>query len=66
MLAIPGNTDLVRIAGDVMGHFFSALILAIVPIVGYRLVYKQIGEKEITYIFAAAWGYLVLSQFFGS
>jgi hypothetical protein len=66
MLAIPGNTGLVRIAGDVVGHFFSALILAIVPIVGYRLLYKQIGEKEITYIFAAAWGYLVLSQFFGS
>ena len=62
MLAIPGNTDLVRIAGDVVGHFFSALILAIVPIVGYRLLYKQIGEKEITYIFAAAWVYLVLSQ----
>ena len=49
-----------------MGHFFSALILAIVPIVGYRLLYKQIGEKEIVYIFAAAWVYLVLSQFFGS
>ena len=66
MLAMPGNTDLARIAGDVVGHFFSALILAIVPILGYRLLYKQIGEKEITYIFAAAWGYLVLSQFFGS
>ena len=66
MLAIPGNTDLVRIAGDVVGHFFSALILAIVPIVGYRLLYKQIGEKEITFIFGASWAYLVLSQIFGS
>ena len=66
MLAIPGNTDLTRIAGDVVGHFFSALLLAIVPIVGYRLLYKRIGEKEITYIFAAAWVYLVLSRFLGS
>ena len=66
MLAVPGHSDLSGILGDVVGHFFSALILAIVPIVGYRLLYKQIGEKEITYIFAAAWVYLVLSQFFGS
>ena len=66
MLAVPGNTDLARIAGDVVGHFFSALLLAIVPIVGYRLLYKHIGEKEITYIFAAAWVYLVLSRFLGS
>ena len=66
MLAIPGNTDLTRIAGDVVGHFFSALLLAIVPIVGYRLLYTRIGEKEITYIFAAAWVYLVLSRFLGS
>jgi hypothetical protein len=66
MLAIPGNTDLTRIVGDVVGHFFSALLLAIVPIVGYRLLYKRIGEKEITYIFAAAWVYLVLSRFLGS
>jgi hypothetical protein len=66
MLAIPGNTDLTRIVGDVVGHFFSALLLAIVPIVGYRLLYTRIGEKEITYIFAAAWVYLVLSRFLGS
>ena len=66
MLAVPGNTDPARIAGDVVGHFFSALILAIVPIVGYRVLYKQIGEKEITYIFGASWAYLVLSQVFGS
>lgn len=66
MLAVPGNTDLATMAGDVVGHFFSALLLAIVPILGYRLLYKQIGEKEITYIFTAAWVYLVLSQFFGS
>jgi alkyl hydroperoxide reductase subunit AhpF len=66
MLAVPGNTDLNRIAGDAMGHFFSALVLAIVPVVGYRVIYKQIGEKEITYIFGAAWVYLVLSQFWSS
>jgi hypothetical protein len=66
MLAMPGNTDPARIAGDVVGHFFSALVLAIVPIVGYRVLYKQIGEKEITYIVGAAWVYLVLSQLFGS
>ena len=66
MLALPGNSDFVRIAGDVVGHFFSALILAIVPIVGYRLLYKQIGEKEITYIFGASWAFLVLSQILGS
>ena len=66
MLAVPGHSDLAAILGDVVGHFFSALLLAIVPIVGYRLLYKQIAEKEITYIFAAAWVYLVLSQFFGS
>jgi hypothetical protein len=66
MLAVPGNTDLARIAGDVVGHFFSALLLAIVPIVGYRLLYKHIGEKEVTCIFAAAWVYLVLSRLLGS
>ena len=66
MLAMPGNTDVSTILGDVVGHFFSALILAIVPIVGYRVLYKQIGEKEITYIFGASWVYLVLSQFFSS
>jgi len=66
MLAVPGNTELTTIAGTVVGHFFSALILAIVPLVGYRVLYKQIGEKEITYIFGASWVYLVLSQFFGS
>jgi alkyl hydroperoxide reductase subunit AhpF len=66
MLAVPGNTDFVRIAGDVVGHFFSALVLAIVPIVGYRVMYEQIGEKEITYIVGASWVYLVLSQFWSS
>ena len=66
MLAVPGNANLARIVGDVVGHFFSALLLAIVPIVGYRLLYKHIGEKEITYIFAAAWVYLVLSRLLGS
>ena len=66
MLAVPGNTDLARIVGDVVGHLFSALVLAIVPIVGYRVLYKQMGEKEVTYIFGAAWVYLVLSRFFSS
>ena len=66
MLAVPGNLDLARIIGDVVGHFFSAGILAIVPIVGYRILYKQIGEKEITYIFGASWVYLVLTQFWST
>ena len=66
MLAVPGNMEVGRIIGDVVGHFFSALVLAIVPILGYRVLYKQIGEKEITLIFGASWVYLVLSQFFGS
>ena len=66
MLAVPGHTDMATMAGDVVGHFFSAALLAIVPILGYRVLYKQIGEKEITYIFTAAWVYLVLSQFLGS
>ncbi len=65
MLAVPGNTDLARMVGDVVGHFFSACLLAIVPIVGYRVLYKQIGEKEITYIVGASWVYLVLTQFLG-
>jgi len=65
-LAIPGNSTLGGILGDLVGHFFSAVLLAIVPIVGYRLMYKQIGEKEITYIFAASWVYLVISQFMSS
>ncbi len=59
------NTDPARIVGDVVGHFFSALVLAIVPILGYRVLYKAIGEKEVTYIFGASWVYLVLSQFWG-
>jgi len=65
LLAVPGHSEIGAIMGDVVGHFFSALILAIVPILGYRLLYQQIGEKEITYIFGAAWIYLVLSQLFG-
>ena len=65
MLAVPGNTELARMVGDVVGHFFSACLLAIVPIVGYRVLYKQIGEKEITLIIGASWAYLVLSKFLG-
>lgn len=65
VLAIPGHSEIGGMIGDVVGHFFSAMILAIVPIVGYWLFYKQIGAKEVTYIFSAAWAYLVLSQFFG-
>jgi hypothetical protein len=63
-LAIPGNSTLRGILGDIIGHFFSAALLAIVPIVGYRLMYHHIGEKEMTYIFTASWIYLVLSRFF--
>ena len=66
LLAIPGNSTLGGILGDLVGHFFSAALLAVVPIAGYRLLYKQIGEKEITYIFAASWAYLVISQFIQS
>ncbi len=66
MLAVPGNTEIARMVGDVVGHLFSACLLAIVPIVGYRVLYKQIGEKEITFIVGASWVYLVLSQFLGS
>ena len=65
MLALPGNSTLGGILGDIVGHFFSAALLAVVPIVGYRLMYKNIGEKEMTYIFAASWTYLVLSKFLG-
>ena len=63
-LAIPGNSTIGGILGDVVGHFFSAAVLAIVPIVGYGLMYQQIGEKEMTYIFTAAWVYLIISRFF--
>ncbi len=62
MLAVPGNTDVARIVGDVVGHFFLALVVAIVPILGYLVLYRQIGEKEITLIVGASWVYLVLSQ----
>ena len=65
MLAVPGNSTIGGMLGDVVGHLFSAALLAVVPIAGYRLIYKQIGEKEMTYIFFAAWAYLVLSQFLG-
>ncbi len=66
LLASRGHSTIGRFLGDVVGHFFSAALLAVVPIVGYRVLYKQIGEKEMTYIFAAAWAYLVISQFLGS
>lgn len=61
-LALPGNDTIGGMLGDVVGHFFSSAMVAVVPVVGYRLIYKEIGEKEITYIFAAAWAYLVISQ----
>lgn len=66
LLASGGNTTLQRFIGDVVGHFFTAAILAVIPIVGYYILYKKIGEKEITYIFAAAWAYLIITQFFGT
>lgn len=65
MLAVPGNSSIGGLLGDVVGHLFSAGLLAAVPIVGYRLMYQQIGEKEMTYIFSASWAYLVISQFLG-
>ena len=65
MLALPGNLTLGDILGDIVGHFFSAALLAVVPIVVYRLMYKNIGEKDMTYIFAASWAYLVFSNFLG-
>jgi len=61
-LALPGHSTIDGVLGDVVGHFFSAALVAVVPVVGYRLIYKDIGEKEITYIFAASWAYLVISQ----
>ena len=65
MLAVPGNSTLGGMLGDVVGHFFSAGLLAVVPIVGYRVLYQYIGEKEMTYIFSASWAYLVISRFLG-
>ena len=65
MLAVPGHSTIGGILGDIVGHFFSAALLAVVPIIGYRLMYKHIGEKEMTYIFAVSWAYLVLSKFLG-
>lgn len=66
LLAVPGHSKISDMAGDVVGHFFSALLLAVVPIVGYRVLYKEISEKEITYIFTAAWVFLVISQLMSS
>ena len=66
LLAGPGNPTLEGMLGDVVGHLFSALLLALIPIIIFYLVYKRITEKEITYLFGAAWGYLVISQFLGS
>ncbi len=65
LLATPGNSSIDRVFGDVVGHMFSALLLASIPIVGYYFLYKQIGEKEVTLIVGAAWAYLVVSQFLG-
>ena len=66
LLASGGGTTLQRFIGDVVGHFFSAALLAIITIIGYYFLYKKIGEKEITYIFAAAWVYLIIAQLMGS
>ncbi len=65
LLAIPGNSHVDRILGDVVGHIFSALLLASLPIVGYYFFYKQMGEKEATYIIGVAWVYLVISKLMG-
>lgn len=66
LLASPGHSTIGATLGDVVGHFFSAFLLAVIPIVGYRVIYKQISEKEITYLFGAAWLFLVISQFLNS
>jgi hypothetical protein len=66
LLASGGDTTIQRFIGDVVGHFFSAAVLAVIPIVGYYFLYKKIGEKEITYIFAAAWAYLIIAQLLGT
>ena len=63
LLATPGNSSILGMLGDVLGHFFSAFLLALIPIAGYYLLYKKISEKEITYLFGAAWAFLVISQF---
>ena len=54
--------------GQAVGAFHSGWrgTFENMPIGGYWLLYKRIGEKEITFIFAAAWVYLVLTQFFGT
>ncbi len=65
LLAIPGNASIDRVLGDVVGHIFSALLLASIPIVGYYFLYNQMSEKEATYIIGVAWAYLVFSQLLG-
>ncbi len=40
LLASRGNSIIGGFLGDVVGHFFSAALLAVVPIVGYRILYK--------------------------
>ena len=51
LLATGGNTTLQRFIGDVVGHFFSAAVLAIIPILGFYLLYKRIGRKKRLPIF---------------
>ncbi|GJL56213.1 MAG: hypothetical protein NPIRA02_33450 [Nitrospirales bacterium] len=65
LLAIPGNTTIARVLGHAVGHLFSAFLLASIPLVGYYVLYKELGEKEVTLIFLAAWLYLVISQALG-
>ena len=33
-LALPGNETIGGVLGDVVGHFFSAAMVAVVPVVG--------------------------------
>ncbi|MCB9776705.1 MAG: hypothetical protein H6750_20550 [Nitrospiraceae bacterium] len=44
-IQVPGQSDIRHMLGDVV-HFFSALLLASVPIGGYWLLYKRIAKRK--------------------
>ena len=46
-LAVPGNETIGGMLGDVVGHFFSSAMVAVVPaVVGYRLIFKTSGKRN--------------------
>ena len=45
-LALPGNETIGGVLGDVVGHFFSAAMVAVVPVVGYRLILQRHRRKR--------------------